>query len=68
MDLIIFQDGLFFVVPVTVDLLAGEIWKDCFDLCDILRDKLTVYNSDINRYVMKNGSFFFGCICNKVDN
>ena len=63
MDLIIFQDGLFFVVPVTVDLLAGEIWKDCFDLCDILRDKLTVYKSDINRYVMKNGSFFFGCIC-----
>ena len=48
MDLIIFQDGLFFVVPVTVDLLAGEIWKDCFDLCDILRDKLTIYNSDIN--------------------
>lgn len=63
MDLIIFQDGLFFVVPVTVDLLAGEIWEDCFDLCDILRNKLTVYNSDINRYVMKNGSFFFGCIC-----
>jgi hypothetical protein len=63
MDLIIFQDGLFFVVPVTVDLLAGEIWKNCFDLCDILRDKLTIYNSDINRYVMKNGSFFFWCIC-----
>ena len=63
MDLIIFQDGLFFVVPVTVDLLAGEIWKDCFHLCDILRDKLTIYNCDINRYVMKNGSFFFGCIC-----
>ncbi len=63
MDLIIFQDGLFFVVPVTVDLLAGEIWEDCFDLCDILRNKLTVYNSDINRYVMKNGSVFFGCIC-----
>ncbi len=63
MDLIIFQDGLFFVVPVTVDLLVGEIWKDCFDLCDILRDKLTIYNSDINRYVMKNGSLFFGCIC-----
>ena len=63
MDLIIFQDGLFFVVPVTVDLLAGEIWKDCFDLCDIIREKLTIYNSDINKHVMQNGSFFFGCIC-----
>ena len=63
MDLIIFQDGLFFVVPVTVDLLAGEIWKDCFDLCDILRDKLTVYNSDINQWLVGENKIFFGCIC-----
>ena len=63
MDLIIFNDGLYYLYPVTPELVAGEIWKDCFDLCDILRDKLTIYNSDINRYVMKNGSLFFGCIC-----
>ena len=63
MDLIIFNDGLYYLYPVTPELVAGQIWKDCFDLCDILRDKLTIYNSDINRYVMKNGSFFFGCIC-----
>ena len=64
MDLIFFQDGMYYVFPVTMELLAGEIWKDCFDLCDILREKLTVYNNEINRYVLKNGSFFFGCICN----
>ena len=47
MDLIIFNDGLYYLYPVTPELVAGEVWKDCFDLCDILRDKLTVYNSDI---------------------
>ena len=63
MDLILFQDGMYFVVPVTAELVAGEIWKDCFDLCDILRAKLTTYNDELNRHVLKNGAFFFGCIC-----
>jgi len=63
MDLILFQDGMYFVVPVTAELVAGEIWKDCFDLCDILRAKLTTYNNELNRHVLKNGAFFFGCIC-----
>ena len=63
MDLIIFNDGLYYLYPVTPELVAGEIWKDCFDLCDILRAKLTVYNSELNQYVIKNGSVFFGCIC-----
>ena len=38
----------------------------CFDLCDIIRLKLTTYTSDpINAHVMNDGSGdFFGCICN----
>jgi len=64
MDLIILHDGLYYLIPVNVELIAGQIWKDCFDLCDIVREKLTVYNSDINKYVMQNGSFFYGCVCN----
>ena len=63
MDLIIFHDGMYFLVPVTMELLVGEIWKDCFDLCRILREKLTVYNGELNQHVLKNGSFFFGCVC-----
>ena len=64
MDLIIFNDGLYYLYPVTPELVAGETWTNCFDLCDILRAKLTVYNGEINQHVLKNGSFFFGCICN----
>ena len=64
MDLIFFQNEMYYVFPVTMELVAGEIWKDCFDLCDILREKLTVYNGELIQHVLKNGAFFFGCICN----
>ena len=38
---------------------------DFFDLCDILRLKLTTYYSEINRHVMNDGSGdFFGCMWN----
>ena len=64
MDLIILQNGLYYLVPITTELLFGEVWKDCFDLCNIVRKKLTLYDQEINRYVLKDGRFFFGCICN----
>ena len=37
----------------------------CFDVCDILRLKLTTYAGDpLNAHVMNDGSGdFFGCIC-----
>ena len=69
MDLIILNDGLVTLVPVTKALLADLkiIAKiDCFDLCDILRVKLSTYaDSPINEHIMKDGSGnFIGCVCN----
>ena len=64
MDLIILNDGLYQLVAVTPELVIGETWKDCFDLCDILRKKLATYKDNINKYVLEDGRFFFGCICN----
>jgi len=69
MDLIILNDGLYSLVPVTKALLKDIILVhdivDCFDLCDIVRLKLTVYyDYPINAHTMKDGSGdFFGCIC-----
>ena len=70
MDLIILTDGMYHLVPVTKELLenvrlynpADEM--DFFDLCDILRIKLTTYaDYPINRHMMNDGSGdFFGCI------
>ena len=70
MDLIIHNDGLFQLVPVTkemmehMSLLVNEI--NLFDLCDIVRLKLTTYQDyPVNAHVMNNGSGdLIGCIQN----
>ena len=69
MELIILTDGMYHLVPVTKEMTEGmslvkKIFIDCFDLCDILRLKLTEYYESMNRHVMNDGSGdFFGCIC-----
>ena len=70
MELIILTDGMYHLVPVTKEMTEGmslvsKILIDCFDLCDILRLKLTAYHDyPINAHVMHDGSGdFFGCIC-----
>ena len=67
MDLIILNDRLYQLIPVTKELLGdiklfNEI--DCFDLCDILRKKLTGYVDTINLHIMEDGSgAMIGCMC-----
>ncbi len=67
MDLIILNDGLYYLVPVTKKMLEGiELVKDisCLDLCDILRLKLTGYVNSINLHVMNDRTgYFMGCMC-----
>ena len=66
MDLIILNDGLYHLIPVTKKLLEGvEIFNkiDCFDLCDILRLKLTGYVDTLNLHIMNDGSgSMIGCM------
>ena len=69
MELIILDDGMYYLVSVTKQMLEGiELVSkvSCFNLCDILRLKLTTYaENPINAHVMNDGSGdFFGCICN----
>ena len=68
MDLIVLTDGMYYLIPVTKELAAGiELFSEinCFNLCDILRLKLTTYaDLPLNAYVMNDGSGdFYGCIC-----
>ena len=68
MDLIILNDGLYQLIPVTKQIMEGIVITaeiNCFDLCDILRLHLTTYAGDpLNIYVMNDGSGdFYGCIC-----
>ena len=67
MELIILNDGLYQLIPVTKQMtehmsLLAEV--DCMDLCEILRLKLTTYADSLNLHVMNDGSGnFYGCIC-----
>ena len=59
MELIILNDGLYQLIPVTKEILEGiELFDEinCFDLCDILRLKLTGYVDTLNLHIMNDGS------------
>ncbi len=69
MELIILNDGLYQLLPVSKQIMEGIVLLDqvqlnCFDLCDILRLKLTGYVDTLNLYIMKDGSgTMIGCVC-----
>ena len=61
------NDSLYQLIPVTSKMLEGiELIEslDCFELCDILRLKLTGYIDTLNLHIMNDGSGnFMGCMC-----
>ena len=67
MELIIFNDGMYQLIPLSKQMmehvsLLGEV--DCMDLCEILRLKLTGYVDTLNLHIMNDGSGSLqGCIC-----
>ena len=67
MDLIIWNEELYQLIPVTKEIMEGIIITadvDCFELCDILRLKLTGYVHTLNLHIMNDGSGnFIGCMC-----
>ena len=66
MDLIILNEGIYQLIPVTSKILEdiSLVSKiDCFDLCDILRLKLSGYVDTLNLHIMKDGSALIGCMC-----
>ena len=67
MDLIILNDGLYQLIPVTKTIMENIVITaevDCFDVCEILRLKLSGYVDSLNLHIMNDGSgYFFGCIC-----
>ena len=67
MDLIILTDGMYHLIPVTKELIEDMVLvqeTDLFELCDILRLKLTTYiDAPFNQHVMNDDSgYFIGCI------
>ncbi len=67
MDLIILNDGIYHLIPITKKILDGIVLTneiDCFDLCEILRLKLTGYVDTLNLHILNdNSGSLIGCIC-----
>ena len=67
MDLIILNDGLYQLIPVTKEILEGIVLTekvDCLELCEILRLKLSGYVDTLNVHIMNDGSGnWIGCMC-----
>ena len=67
MDLIILNDGLYQLIPVTKEILEGIVLTekvDCLELCEILRLKLSGYIDTLNLHIMNDGSGnWIGCMC-----
>ena len=67
MDLIIWNDGLYQLIPVTKQIMEDitiTANTDCFELCEILRLKLTGYVDTLSLHIMNDGSGnFIGCMC-----
>jgi len=67
MELIIWNDEVYQLIPVTKEILKGIVLTaevDCFELCEILRIKLTGYVDTLNLHIMNDGSGnWIGCMC-----
>ena len=67
MDLIILNDGLYQLLPVSTKMMENISLLSslsCFELCDILRLELTGYVNTLNLHIMKDGSgTMIGCVC-----
>ena len=67
MNLIILEDGLYQLVPVSKTMMEHiHLLEpvDCMEICEILRLKLSEYVDSINLHIMNDGSgSLIGCIC-----
>ena len=67
MELIILDDGLYHLIPLSKQMMEHISLLEpvsCMDLCEILRLKLTGYVNTLNLHVMNDGSgSLVGCMC-----
>ena len=64
MELIILNDGIYQLTDKILEGIELVSEVNCFELCDILRLKLTGYVDTLNLHIMNDGSgSLTGCMC-----
>ena len=62
MDIILLHDAIYTLVTLKYDLDCNVM--NFFEYCDAFREAMATFDEELNRWVMKNGKIFFGCIAN----
>ena len=62
MDIIVLHEGMYSLIILNYDFNFEIL--DCFEYCDAFREAMSTYKDEINRWVMRDGRYFFGCMCN----
>ena len=62
MDIIVLHEGMYSLITLNYDFNFKIL--DCFEYCDVFREAMSTYKDEINRWVMRDGRYFFGCMCN----
>jgi len=61
LDIIVLHEGMYSLITLNYDFNFEIL--DCFEYCDAFREVMSTYKDEINRWVMKDGRYFFGCMC-----
>ncbi len=61
MDIIVLHEGMYNLITLNYDFNFEIL--DCFEYCDAFREAMSTYKDEINRWVMRDGRYFFGCMC-----
>jgi len=61
LDIIVLHEGMYNLITLNYDFNFEIL--DCFEYCDAFREAMSTYKEEINRWVMKDGRYFFGCMC-----
>ena len=61
MDIIVLHEGMYNLITLNYEFNFEIL--DCFEYCDAFREAMSTYKDEINKWVMKDGRYFFGCMC-----
>ena len=62
MDIITLQDGIYYLELLQYDFDFTVM--SFFEYCNSFREAMATFDEELNRWVMKSGKIFFGCIAN----
>jgi len=61
LDIIVLHEGIYSLI--TLDYEFNFEIMDCIEYCNAFREAMSDYKDELNKWVMRDGRYFFGCMC-----